>query len=108
SFLRRAPVHLARGEKARRTSPVVDEPQGSDPGADEVVVTRSRREIVQDALRRLPADQREPIELAYYAGLTQSELAERLEQPLGTIKSRMFTGLQRLRVLLAEAGYEST
>ena len=70
-------------------------------------MTRSRREIVQDALRRLPTEQREPIELAYYAGLTQSELAERLDQPLGTIKSRMFAGLERLRVLLAEAGHES-
>jgi RNA polymerase sigma-70 factor, ECF subfamily len=108
TFVHRRAVDLVRREQARRTSPVVGEPEGSDPGADEVVVTRSRREIVQGALRRLPADQREPIELAYYAGLTQSELAERLEQPLGTIKSRMFTGLQRLRVLLAEAGYEST
>jgi RNA polymerase sigma factor (sigma-70 family) len=108
TFVHRRAVDLVRREQTRRAAPVVGEPQGSGPGADETVVARSRRVIVQDALRRLPADQREPIELAYYAGLTQAELAERLEQPLGTIKSRMFTGLQRLRVLLAEAGYEST
>jgi RNA polymerase sigma factor (sigma-70 family) len=107
TFVHRRAVDLVRREQKRRTLPVVGEPQGADPGADEEVVERSRREIVQDALRRLPAEQREPIELAYYGGLTQSELAERLGQPLGTIKSRMFTGLQRLRVLLAEAGYES-
>jgi RNA polymerase sigma-70 factor (ECF subfamily) len=107
TFVHRRAVDLVRREQKRRTLPVVVEPQGADPGADEEVVQRSRREIVQDALRRLPAEQREPIELAYYAGLTQSELAERLGQPLGTIKSRMFSGLQRLRVLLAEAGYES-
>jgi RNA polymerase sigma-70 factor (ECF subfamily) len=107
TFVHRRAVDLVRREQKRRTLPVVVEPQGADPGADEEVVQRSRREIVQDALRRLPAEQREPIELAYYGGLTQSELAERLDQPLGTIKSRMFSGLQRLRVLLAEAGYET-
>jgi RNA polymerase sigma-70 factor, ECF subfamily len=107
TFVHRRAVDLVRREQKRRTLPVVGELQGSDPGADEAAATRSRREIVQDALRRLPPEQREPIELAYYGGLTQSELAERLDQPLGTIKSRMFSGLQRLRVLLAEAGYES-
>jgi RNA polymerase sigma-70 factor (ECF subfamily) len=107
TFVHRRAVDLVRREQKRRTLPVVIEPHGADPGADEEVVQRSRREIVQGALLRLPAEQREPIELAYYGGLTQSELAERLDQPLGTIKSRMFTGLQRLRVLLSEAGYES-
>ena len=61
---------------------------------------------LQEALRRLPDVQREALELAYYGGFSQSELAERLGQPLGTIKSRMFTGLSRMRELLGEPGTE--
>jgi RNA polymerase sigma-70 factor, ECF subfamily len=107
TFVHRRAVDLVRREEKRRTLPVVGDPQDSGPGADDAVVTGSRRDIVQDALRRLPPEQREPIELAYFGGLTQSELAERLDQPLGTIKSRMFTGLQRLQALLVEGGFES-
>ena len=62
-----------------------------------------RRRAVQAALARLPAEQRQALELAYYGGLTQVELAERLGVPLGTVKSRMFTALARLRDLLGEA-----
>ena len=106
TFVHRRAVDLVRREERRRREPIEAAPEPAGPGADETVVARSRREIVQDALNRLPADQRQAIELAYYGGLTQSELAEKLSQPLGTIKSRMFTGLQRLQTLLVEAGFE--
>ena len=52
------------------------------------------------ALSGLPVEQREPLELAYFEGLSQSEISERLSIPLGTIKTRMRTGLTRLKEIL--------
>lgn len=107
TFVHRRAVDLVRREQRRRAEPLTDSgAEAEAPAPDEEAWLRLRRERVQEALRALPDQQREALELAYFGGFTQSELAERLGQPLGTIKSRMFTGLARLRELLDETEKE--
>jgi len=59
-----------------------------------------RGRLIDAALQHISADQREAIELAYFRGLSQSEIAERLHSPIGTIKTRIRLGLRKLRDLL--------
>jgi RNA polymerase sigma-70 factor (ECF subfamily) len=109
TLVHRRAVDLVRREERRRGEPLegAPEPVSSATAEDEATLDFQRR-VVQEALKRLPDEQREALELGYYGGLTQSEVAERLGQPLGTIKSRMFAGLSRLRDLLAQAGLEES
>ena len=60
------------------------------------------RERIRTALARLPSDQRQTLFLAYFEGYSQSQIAETLRQPLGTIKTRMRLALQKLREFLQE------
>ena len=107
TFVHRRAVDLVRREERRRAEPLEDAPEVDlAPGTDEEVWLRLRRERVQSALRALPDQQREALELAYFGGFTQSELAERLGLPIGTIKSRMFSALARLREILDETETE--
>ena len=73
------------------------------PGPDVIAISDEQAEHVRDALEQLPADQREALELAYLEGLTHAEVAERLSQPLGTVKTRIRLGLMKLREVFARS-----
>jgi len=106
-LVHRRAVDLVRRQERRRTDPLDGLPEEQDPIAADIPWQRLERERVLHALAQLPEREREAIELAYYGGFTQSELAERLGEPLGTIKSRMFSGLRRLRQLLGDEQMET-
>ena len=103
----RAIDRLRTGASERaRTEPLrvdLSVPCGA-PTPEESCAIDDRRRIVQGALARLAPEQRQAIELAYFGGLSQSEIAVRLEEPLGTIKTRIRTGMMRLRDALGATG----
>lgn len=99
-------VDTVRREQ-RRSSESLDvaseAPDLAPPVAEQAWLGVARSQIAA-ALGRLPDPHREVIELAYFAGYTQSELAERLSLPLGTVKSRTFAAMAALRQALQQAG----
>jgi RNA polymerase sigma-70 factor (ECF subfamily) len=76
-----------------------------DPASGPEMMTLTAEQVarLRAALNQLPLSQRTTIELAFYEGLTHGEIAERLEQPLGTVKTRIRLGLLKLRSAVAEA-----
>lgn len=88
-------------ETARRADPDLAPAMGrweTDPGGEVDVDERGRR--VREAVAALSEPQREAVELAYYQGLSHTEIAARLNQPLGTVKTRVRSAMQRLREVL--------
>ena len=94
-------LDVLRGRAAR--------PQGEMPvdvadesALDDAILARLDGARVRSALALLPAEQREPIEMGFFDGITHEEIARRAGIPLGTIKTRIRTGLRRLRERLSE------
>jgi RNA polymerase sigma-70 factor (ECF subfamily) len=102
TFVHRRAVDHVRREQRHTSDPLDLDLLGNTVGAeDEAVTGMPTRAWVAEALSRLPDREREVLALAYFAGLTQVEIAERLGTPVGTIKSRTFVGLERLSEALA-------
>jgi RNA polymerase sigma-70 factor (ECF subfamily) len=97
--LRRSGVH----ERRRASSEGIEERLEADDRTDVEVEQREQAAVVRCALAALPEEQRRVIELAYFDGLTHTQIATKLEQPVGTIKGRMRLGLLKLHAQLAGA-----
>jgi RNA polymerase sigma-70 factor (ECF subfamily) len=99
-------VDLLRAETSRRRREEKEARQRVEPTLDleREIVSLTEGETVRDALAALPEAERVAIELAYFVGHTYREVAVLLEQPEGTIKSRIRSGMLRLRAALVEAG----
>jgi RNA polymerase sigma-70 factor, ECF subfamily len=91
--LRRSTVH----DRRRETLDGVEERFEARERTDVEVIRREEASNVRGALETLPVEQRRTIELAYFAGFTHNQIAELLDEPIGTVKGRMRLGLEKMR-----------
>lgn len=93
----------SRSQHESSLDPAFDAVSSGQSAEESAILTESRQRI-RAAMGQLSAEQREAIELSFFSGLTHTELAERLGQPLGTVKTRIRLGMMRLRTALGAAG----
>ena len=99
---RRKALDRIRARKRQREEPIGNERSFADypsssPGPSDDVEGAELRESVRAALSELPPEQREVLELGYFKGMSQTEIADATGQPLGTVKTRMRLAMQKLR-----------
>ena len=90
-------LRSSRNDLTREPLDATGEVAATTPSPEDASVLSERGQLVRSALDMLSAEQREVIELAYYSGLSHSEIALRLNQPLGTVKTRTRLGMMKLR-----------
>jgi RNA polymerase sigma-70 factor, ECF subfamily len=101
SWVRNGAIDRLRRRDALRRATLHSVDQAPSGHSDEVPLDASEdKEKVARALADLPADQRQVIELAYFEGLSQTQIAQKLGEPLGTVKTRMRLGMNKLRQAL--------
>lgn len=95
-------IDKIRSDTKRRTTnePLITDSIDNTPLPDETTDVREKRELIDKALSELTPQQRESIELAYFNGLSQSEISKHMNEPLGTVKSWMRTGMIKLKDIL--------
>jgi RNA polymerase sigma-70 factor, ECF subfamily len=97
-------VDLCRARRRDQATEPLDAADGvycGRPGPEDITAAAERHRFVQRALATLDAELRQVVELSYFAGLTHREIAGRLNQPLGTVKTRIRSAMMQLRALLA-------
>lgn len=85
--------------------PVLRDLEDSSSNAFDLALEDERRRLIASALQQIPPEQREVLELVYFRGLSQTEIAEHLQNPVGTVKTRVRLGLTKLRDILTTQGF---
>jgi len=109
TIARRTAIDMHRKTQRRLVPELMEDEQlaqvhDDDAGPEAIVEAHAVRDILHEALARLPDDQRATIERMYYQGYTQREIAEAMDVPLGTVKGRIRLGLSRLKEQLLATG----
>jgi RNA polymerase sigma-70 factor (ECF subfamily) len=102
-------IDRVRFEQRKKRAPAVtgDQwPAADTANPEDLVACQQQSRALRSALEILTADERQAIEAAFFSELTYAKVAERLNQPLGTIKTRIRSGLHKLREALAEGGHK--